>query len=111
MMEHMERKLESLWYKYREACPDPEPGPEFMPQLWQRIEARRQATVSLLFRRWMEVCVMAALALSVLVSTLLIPHSQRQPVYQFTYLDVLASDLNDEAVVLPAVYVQGGDAQ
>lgn len=106
-MEYMERKLASLWVKYREACPDPEPSSEFMPQLWERIEARRRATVSLLFRRWAEVCVMAALALSLLVSTLLIPHSQRQPVYQFTYLDVLAADnLNDDAVVLPVVDVR-----
>jgi hypothetical protein len=101
-MEHMERKLASLWAKYREACPDPEPSLEFMPELWQKIEARRQAAVSLLFRRWAEVCVMAAVALSLLVTTLLIPHSQRLPVYQFTYLDVLAAaDSSDDAVMLP----------
>ena len=105
-MDYMERKLASLWVKYREACPDPEPGPEFMPQLWERIEARRQAAMSLLLRRWAEVCVMAALALSMLVSTLLIPHSQRLPVYQFTYLDVLAADSIHDAVVLP-----GGDSR
>lgn len=103
----MERKLAALWVKYREACPDPEPSPEFMPELWQRIEARRQATLSLLFRRWVEVCVLAALALSVLVTTLLIPHSQRLPVYQSTYLDVLmAADSSEDAIVLP-----GGDAR
>lgn len=106
-MEHMERKLASLWAKYREACPDPEASPQFMPDLWQRIEARRQATVSLLFRRWAEVCVMAALALSLLVTTLLIPHSQRSSVYQSTYLDVLvAADSSDDAIVLP-----GGDTK
>jgi hypothetical protein len=106
-MEHMERKLASLWAKYREACPDPEAGPQFMPELWQRIEARRQATVSLLLRRWAEVCVMAAVALSLLVSTLLIPHSQRLPVYQSTYLDVLvAADSSDDAILLP-----GGDTK
>jgi hypothetical protein len=70
-MEHMERKLESLWGKYREACPDPEPSPEFMPELWQRIEARRQAAVSLLFRRWAELCVMSAVALALLVAMVL----------------------------------------
>lgn len=106
-MEHMERKLTALWVKYREACPDPEPSPEFMPELWQRIEARRQATVSLLFRRWAEVCVVAALALSVLVTTLLIPRTQRMAVYQSTYLDVLAAaDSSQDAMVLP-----GGDGQ
>lgn len=98
----MERKLASLWGKYREACPDPEPSPEFMPELWQRIEARRQAAVSLLFRRWAEVCVMSAVALALLVTTLLIPRSQRLPVYQSTYLDVLsAADSSEDAMVLP----------
>ena len=104
----MERKLAALWVKYREACPDPDPSPEFMPELWRRIEGRRQAALSLLFRRWVEVCVLAALALSVLVTTLLIPHTQRLPVYQWTYLDVLAAaDSSEdalagyEAIVLP----------
>lgn len=101
-MEHMDRTLASLWAKYREALPDPEPSPDFMPELWQRIEARRQATVSLLFRRWAEVCVLAAVALSLLVTTLLIPHSQRSPVYQSTYLDVLAAaDSSSDGVLLP----------
>lgn len=101
-MEHMERKLASLWAKYREACPDPEPSPEFVPELWRKIEARRQATVSLLLRRWAEVCVMAAVALALLVSTLPIPHSLRLPVYQSTYLDVLAAaDSSEDAMVLP----------
>ena len=106
-MEHMERKLEALFVEYREACPDPEPSPEFMPELWQRIEARRQAALSVLVRRWVEVCVVAALALSLLLTTLLIPRTQRLPVYQFTYLDVLAAaDSSLDAVMLP-----GGDVQ
>ena len=106
-MEHMERKLTALWAKYREACPDPEPSPDFMPDLWRKIESRRNAALSLLFRRWVEVCVLAAVALSVLVTTLLIPHSQRSPVYQYTYLDVLAAaDSSQDAVVLP-----GGELQ
>lgn len=109
-MNYVEEKLAALWAKYREACPDPEPSPEFMPELWQRIEARRQATISLLFRRWAEVCVVAALALSVLVTTLLIPRSQRLPVYQSTYLDVLvAADTADDAVVLPGGEIVGGE--
>jgi hypothetical protein len=106
-MEQMERKLMALWAKYREACPDPESSPEFMPELWRKIESRRQAAMSLLFRRWVEVCVISALALSLLVTTLLIPRSQRMPVYQFTYLDVLAAaDSSQDAVVFP-----GGDLQ
>ena len=106
-MEHMEHKLTALWAKYRDACPDPEPSPDFMPELWRRIELRRNAAMSLLFRRWVEVCVISALALSVLVTTLLIPRSQRLPVYQFTYLDVLAAaDSSQDVVVLPGSDLQ-----
>jgi hypothetical protein len=36
-----ERSLDELFHRYRLACPDVEAGPNFMPTLWQKIEARR----------------------------------------------------------------------
>jgi len=33
-------KLDQLFHDYRAACPDVEPSANFMPSLWQRIEAR-----------------------------------------------------------------------
>ena len=35
-----ERSLDELFERYRTACPDVDPGPNFMPLLWQKIEAR-----------------------------------------------------------------------
>jgi hypothetical protein len=35
-----ERSLDELFERYRMACPDVDPGPNFMPVLWQKIEAR-----------------------------------------------------------------------
>jgi hypothetical protein len=106
-MDYFESKLTALWMRYREACPDPEPSPEFMPELWKRIESRRQATLNVLIRRWVEVCVITALALSLFVTTIA-PRWQRLPVYQSTYVDALtAVDFNDEVVVLPGVAVPG----
>jgi len=35
-----ERSLNELFHRYRLACPDVEAGPNFMPVLWQKIEAR-----------------------------------------------------------------------
>jgi hypothetical protein len=32
--------LDDLFQSYRAACPEPEPSANFMPNLWQRIEAR-----------------------------------------------------------------------
>jgi hypothetical protein len=106
-MDYFESKLAALWMRYREACPDPEPSPEFMPELWKRIEMRRQATLNVLFRRWVEVCVFTAV-LALVLTTLMVPRWQRMPVYQSTYLDVLtAADFSDEVVVLPGGEVPG----
>ncbi len=98
-MDRMDDKLDSLWAEYRQACPDPEPSANFTPRVWQRIEARRRTTSSL--RHWVEACVMAALTLTLLMATFLIPRYQRQPVYQSTYADVLAeADSPDYTLVL-----------
>ena len=34
-------ELDQVFRQYRSACPDVEPGMNFMPMLWQKIEARR----------------------------------------------------------------------
>jgi hypothetical protein len=96
-MERMDDKLDGLWAAYRDACPDPDPGAEFMPGLWQKIEARRTATVSV-FRRLSQVCVMATVALTLLMGVVLIPRLQRQPVYTSTYVDVLSAEHSTDYV-------------
>jgi len=104
-MDRMEDKLDSLWAKYRQACPDREPSANFIPEVWQRIEARRRATSSL--RHWAEACLMAALALTLLIASFLIPRYQRQPLYQSTYAEVLAeADSPDYTLLLT-----GGDTR
>jgi len=90
-MPNSPEKLDALWAQYREACPDPEASAGFMPGLWQRIEARRQANVTVL-RRIAQVCVGATLALTVLMGVVLIPQFEKLPVYSATYVDVLAAD-------------------
>jgi hypothetical protein len=84
-------KLDALWTQYREACPDPEPGPRFLPGLWQRIEARRAANLTI-FRRLAQVCVAATLALTVVMGWVLIPQLEKAPLYSTTYADVLAAE-------------------
>jgi len=42
-----EERLDALFRTYREAFPDPDPSRNFMPNLWQRIEARQTFTFSL----------------------------------------------------------------
>jgi hypothetical protein len=60
-----EARLEALFKAYRAACPDPEPSANFMPLLWQGIEARQ--SVSIVFSRLARNLMTAALALSILL--------------------------------------------
>jgi anti-sigma-K factor RskA len=94
-MERMDDKLSSLWAQYRDACPDTEPGVNFMPQLWQKIEARRTVAASVLLRRWAEVWLVATVALAIVMGAFLIPRFQSapggSPTYQASYVDVLAA--------------------
>jgi len=94
-------KLDPLWTEYREACPDPEPSAHFMPQMWQRIEARRNAMSSAWFRIWAEVWLVATVMAVIVMGAILIPRLQNPPAYQVSYVDVLAAadSANDGAVV------------
>ena len=102
-MDRMKDRLDALWAEYREALPDPEAGPDFMPKLWQKIEARRVETTSV-FRRLAQICVMASVALALVMSAVLIPHNNFDEVfYSGSYVDALAAEhSNDYVDVLAA---------
>jgi hypothetical protein len=102
-MDRMKDRLDALWAEYRDCTPDPEAGPNFMPQLWQKIEARRVETTSV-FRRLAKICVMATVALALVMSAVLIPHNNFDDVfYSGTYVDILAAEhSNDYVEALPA---------
>jgi peptidoglycan biosynthesis protein MviN/MurJ (putative lipid II flippase) len=91
----MEDKLNALWSEYRDACPDPEGSVEFVPNLWRRIE--KQRATSFVFRRLAQVCLLAAVAVTILIAAV-IPQLQRLPVYSSTYVDVLAADFTNTYV-------------
>ena len=91
--------LDSLLKEYREACPDSEPGAHFMPQMWGRIEARRNSSIWV--RRYAEICVAATLVLALLLTIFVIPRFQ-EFAYD-SYVDVLAAaDSVRDATLLPA---------
>jgi hypothetical protein len=60
-----ETRLDELFQAYRDACPVPEAGANFMPALWARIEAREVSTNW--FGRFAKGLVTAALAASVIL--------------------------------------------
>jgi len=84
-------KLDALWAQYRDACPDPEPSAAFTPGLWKRIEARRSSNL-IVFRRLAQACVVATLALTVVLGLILIPSVEKAPVYSMSYADALVAE-------------------
>lgn len=96
-MDRMENKLDALFAEYRMACPDPEPSADFMPGLWKRIEARRVATVSV-FRHWAQVCVMATVALTLLIGAVLIPKLQENSASSTSYLEALSAEHSSDYI-------------
>jgi hypothetical protein len=56
-------QLDQLLRAFRDACPTPEPGANFMPQLWQKIESRQRYAFS--FQRMASALMTAALAATV----------------------------------------------
>jgi predicted transcriptional regulator len=100
-MDRMDDKLDALFAEYRMACPDPEPSADFMPSMWKRIEARRMATVSV-FRHWAQVCVMATVALTVLIGAVLIPRFQENAVNSSSYLEALSAEHSSDYIQMLA---------
>jgi hypothetical protein len=94
-----EEQLAALFAAYREACPDPDPSPEFMPMLWQRIDAGRSFSYSL--KRLAQGFITAAAAAALIMGVYLVrPDSRPSP----TYLELLAAgnahyDLADTEIV------------
>jgi len=82
--------LDQLFRAYREACPTPEPRADFMPRLWQKIEARQTFTFS--FRRMANALVTAAMAASVALGIYMaLPHGAPPNVsYGASYVEALA---------------------
>ena len=86
-----EERLDALFQTYRKAFPDPEPTANFMPQLWQKIEARERT--STVFARLARNLVTAALALSsILALVVTVSHSRATALPSETYVEVLEED-------------------
>jgi hypothetical protein len=97
----LEAELDRLFAAYREACPDPEPSLDFMPRLWERIEAQRSWKRE--WRRLTEVLVGAAVALSLMLGIVLARREPPVSFYTNTYVEVLAANYSQDAPLDPEV--------
>lgn len=88
-----EDELDGLFRAYREACPDPEPGANFMPQLWDRIESRQ--TFSSFLERMASGFVTAAVALTLLMAVFLYIPQGNGAFQSESYVEALAASHAD----------------
>ena len=106
---NQEQRLDRLFSDYRAACPDVEAGANFMPTLWQRIEARRNPVLQwvTLSRR----ALVGALALCLVLGFVMGTALSSSQFYQSTYIEVLDDDdaPEDLAAMHPVSTESGGD--
>ena len=86
-----ESGLDQLFGCYRQSCPDVEPSPNFMPALWQKIEARH--SFPFLFRKLGRSFVTASAALCLL---LLVLNLAMTPQIGISYADALMAETSAE---------------
>jgi hypothetical protein len=60
-----DQRLDALFVAFRQACPDRDASANFMPGLWQKIDARKRVSFSL--GRMASAFVTAALAFSLMI--------------------------------------------
>jgi hypothetical protein len=93
-MRNDDTALDELFENYRAACPDPEPSPNFLPGVWEKIEARRGFLVA--FGRLARTGTAAACALCLLLLVLNLAFTPTRLLAP-TYADALAADSQDKA--------------
>jgi len=90
----LDQELDRLLAAYRQACEPPEPRPDFMPRLWERIEAAQGWTERLW--RWASGLAAAAAAASVLLVALQMIQRPAADFYSATYVDALLAQTETE---------------
>jgi len=91
-----DQKLDALFRAYRDACPDPDAGANFMPNLWARIESRQSFVFS--FRRMANAFATAAVTLSIALGLYMaIPRSNPAQQYNEGYVEALAEASTPDA--------------
>jgi hypothetical protein len=89
-----EMRLDETFRQYRDACPDVEPSANFMPGIWQKIEARQGFWP--LFERFGGMVASASAALCLLLLALNLLTSPALNTAPSSYTDALMADHSAE---------------
>lgn len=94
-MSNDDEKLDELFGSYRAACPEPDASPNFMPELWARIDGRRGFLFA--FGHFARTAAAAAAAFCLI---LLLLNFSKSPAHMVapTYADALAADSQESAL-------------
>jgi len=90
MRNDQDSRLDATFRAYREACPDVEVNANFMPRLWQKIEARQAVPRRML--RLTKVFVSAAALLCLLMTGLLVSPIVQTPAIFTSYIEALDNE-------------------
>ncbi len=101
--------LNDLFQKYRAACPDVEPGANFMPGIWQRIESRH--SFRFVFQQIARPLMAGSAALVLLLLLLNIVSSQHTRLTAPSYVDALMADHTAEKTYYTEAIRSGPSAE
>lgn len=95
-MDNNESRLDEFFQRYRASCPEIEPGANFMPGLWRKIEARHSFWFVFQGLARTAATASAALCLLLLILNLIAPAQSYLPAP--TYTDALMADHTAESL-------------
>jgi anti-sigma-K factor RskA len=87
-----DEQLDKLFRAYAQACPERDANANFMPALWARIDARRQAESSIW--RWANAFVGASAVL--VLGMGLVWYQQPKPLPQRAYIEKLTDEISED---------------
>ena len=98
----LNRELDQFWSAYYGACRTPDPSPGFMPEIWNRIDRRRDTAAPFIRRLTQAFAALAATAsLALLLLSVALPHSTS--ILTGSYVEALAQSQTSDASLLQDV--------
>jgi len=93
-----EPNLDQLFERYSQACPDVEAGANFMPAIWQRIDAKRGFSFKL--ASYSRILAMTAASLCLAAGVFEISsYGPAQQLASRSFIDILDDDDDSEALI------------
>lgn len=88
-MNRQDDRLDDFFASYRAACPEIDAGPDFVPGLWRRIDAKRAVRMQL--RHLSRMVLSGAAAVWLLMTGAMLLPSSATPSLNQSYVDALAA--------------------